>query len=118
MATIRPSLSGWFVFLGCIVTLLISVNGQCASSPCLNGGTCLQTGGLYLCNCTTGYQGFQCQTFNTLDNYCPTYALSTIDTSSVAVGVSTTTTGGGIIEVVGIQNLTMSVWVVVRSVPT
>lgn len=34
----------------------------CASSPCLNGGTCSKRNNGYACYCTTGYTGAQCQT--------------------------------------------------------
>ena len=36
--------------------------GGCASSPCQNGGSCLDSVNSWSCNCTTGYTGHRCQT--------------------------------------------------------
>ena len=33
----------------------------CASSPCLNGGTCRPTAASYFCHCAAGFQGARCQ---------------------------------------------------------
>ena len=33
----------------------------CASQPCKNGGTCSQEGELYKCNCTSDYEGEDCE---------------------------------------------------------
>ncbi|XP_078342465.1 uncharacterized protein LOC144628269 isoform X2 [Oculina patagonica] len=35
--------------------------GKCNSSPCVNGGTCINTGRSYRCDCSRGYHGRQCQ---------------------------------------------------------
>ena len=32
----------------------------CTSNPCKNGGTCIQTGASYKCNCTPGFAGTDC----------------------------------------------------------
>ena len=39
---------------------------ECASNPCLNGGTCVRGLGQYTCNCPTGVNGTNCQTEATL----------------------------------------------------
>lgn len=33
----------------------------CTSSPCLNGGTCVQEVGGYTCKCPSGYTGPNCE---------------------------------------------------------
>ena len=35
---------------------------ECSSSPCLNGGTCINFGTNYQYDCTSGYSGQNCQT--------------------------------------------------------
>jgi len=35
---------------------------DCATTPCLNGGTCVDQIGYYTCTCPGGYTGAQCQT--------------------------------------------------------
>lgn len=35
--------------------------GKCNSSPCVNGGTCINTGRSYRCDCSRGFYGRQCQ---------------------------------------------------------
>ena len=34
---------------------------KCNSSPCINGGTCINVGHSYRCECTQGFYGRQCQ---------------------------------------------------------
>lgn len=34
---------------------------ECASNPCLNGGTCLDQVGGYICNCSDEYMGVHCE---------------------------------------------------------
>ena len=35
---------------------------ECASSPCQNGGTCVDDSNSYTCNCVVGYAGKNCET--------------------------------------------------------
>ena len=35
---------------------------ECASSPCQNGGTCIDAVNSYTCNCDLGYSGDYCET--------------------------------------------------------
>ena len=37
---------------------------ECASSPCLNGGTCMDKFNSYKCSCAAGYTGANCETAN------------------------------------------------------
>ena len=34
---------------------------ECLSSPCANGGQCMDRRGGYLCRCPSGYKGTHCQ---------------------------------------------------------
>jgi len=42
----------FFIFLG---------TNYCLSNPCQNGGRCVSGYGQYVCTCTTGYAGINCQ---------------------------------------------------------
>ena len=44
-------------FLG----LSVEDHGTCNSSPCINEGTCINTGRSYRCECSRGYYGQECQ---------------------------------------------------------
>ncbi|EDO39369.1 predicted protein [Nematostella vectensis] len=35
---------------------------ECASNPCLNGGTCVDGVNKYTCSCVSGYIGTRCET--------------------------------------------------------
>ena len=37
---------------------------ECASSPCQNGGTCVDVVNAYTCNCVPGYTGENCDIGN------------------------------------------------------
>jgi hypothetical protein len=37
---------------------------KCRSSPCKNGGTCVNSPGKYVCQCPPGFIGVNCQTEN------------------------------------------------------
>ena len=34
---------------------------ECESSPCVNGGQCVDTINSYMCTCQAGYEGAQCE---------------------------------------------------------
>ena len=34
----------------------------CASGPCMNGGTCIPLANSFMCQCSSGFNGFMCQT--------------------------------------------------------
>lgn len=42
----------------------------CAPSPCLNGGTCSDVGGIATCSCANGYEGELCEVTPCTDNPC------------------------------------------------
>ena len=44
-----------------ILPSLVDVD-ECASSPCQNGGTCLDQINSYNCSCVAGYNGSECET--------------------------------------------------------
>ena len=48
---------------------LIDVD-ECASSPCQNGGTCVDVVNAYTCNCVPGYTGDNCETGNLCIHLC------------------------------------------------
>ena len=39
---------------------------ECESSPCKNGGTCIDGVDLYTCQCLAGYSGDDCETSESL----------------------------------------------------
>ena len=41
-----------------------SPQGECANSPCQNGGTCLDYDGGYYCICSTTWQGTNCESLS------------------------------------------------------
>ncbi len=45
-------------FIFCV--LFPDIN-ECSSSPCLNGGVCLDGIDGYTCNCLAGFTGFNCE---------------------------------------------------------
>ena len=45
-----------------IVYFLLLDIDECASSPCQNGGTCMDQVNSYQCQCLPGYTDLQCQT--------------------------------------------------------
>ncbi len=47
---------------GTAPTCLLQTTDPCAPNPCLNSGTCTANGGSYVCACTAGYNGMNCQT--------------------------------------------------------
>ncbi len=44
-----------------ILSVVIDTD-ECASSPCQNAGTCIDAVNGYSCNCTSGYEGINCET--------------------------------------------------------
>ena len=34
---------------------------ECEEQPCQNNGSCANTNGTYICNCTSGYNGTNCE---------------------------------------------------------
>ena len=34
---------------------------ECLSTPCMNGATCTETAGGYICTCTRNYEGANCE---------------------------------------------------------
>lgn len=46
----------------CEVPLYVADLNQCRSSPCKNGGTCVNSPGSYICQCKPGYLGTNCET--------------------------------------------------------
>ena len=47
--------------------LLISDINECSSSPCQNGGSCVDGVNKYTCKCAAGYGGTHCQTGELFD---------------------------------------------------
>ena len=55
-----------FLTLICVLSLPITVRcevdiDECASSPCMNNGTCIDLIAGYECNCTANFTGINCQ---------------------------------------------------------
>ena len=48
------------------IEILSAFIDKCASSPCQNGGTCVDGINSYTCNCKKGYIGSNCETGNIL----------------------------------------------------
>ena len=48
------------------IEILSAFIDECASSPCQNGGTCVDDINSYSCNCDVGYEGTNCETGNIL----------------------------------------------------
>ena len=51
------------------IQILYADIDECASSPCQNGGTCVDGINSYTCNCDVGYAGKNCETGNILIIY-------------------------------------------------
>ena len=45
----------------CNTSLSFTGVDECASSPCLNGGACIDGAGFYTCQCLAGWQGVNCE---------------------------------------------------------
>ncbi|XP_006818278.2 neural-cadherin-like [Saccoglossus kowalevskii] len=45
----------------CVCGARIAVHGPCASNPCYNGGTCTNTPSGYVCKCSKGFEGPDCE---------------------------------------------------------
>ena len=52
------------------VDIVFTANNQCASSPCLNNSTCLNTVTGYICSCPTEWKGIRCQLSTAECKYC------------------------------------------------
>jgi hypothetical protein len=52
--------------LGLLVRTCSGNVDECASSPCQNGGTCVDLINGYACTCTPSYSGARCSRFDTL----------------------------------------------------
>lgn len=44
--------------VGCLCVLGVD---ECASSPCQNGGSCINRLNMYYCECATGFSGINCE---------------------------------------------------------
>ena len=51
-----------FVFWKINVCFIFLAHNACGSNPCLNDATCTPVDDGYVCNCTAGWEGLQCQT--------------------------------------------------------
>ena len=52
---IKISINDWFIFYKIILD-----TDECSSSPCENGGSCIDQVNSYTCSCPDGYAGRQC----------------------------------------------------------
>lgn len=50
----------FFIVPTCAITAKLLKKDECADQPCLNGGTCLDSFGQFICLCTSGWQGKRC----------------------------------------------------------
>jgi len=46
----------------CVAFVLCLDINECASSPCVNGGSCVDGVNGYTCSCVAGYTGLLCET--------------------------------------------------------
>ena len=44
------------------VCFMLFVGHLCTATPCVNAGTCLETGDTRTCDCVAGYTGQDCET--------------------------------------------------------
>ncbi|XP_062592695.1 multiple epidermal growth factor-like domains protein 10 [Saccostrea cucullata] len=51
-------------------TCAINTTNECSSSPCQNGGTCMDKTGYYTCQCPSEYTGYNCQVRCERDRNC------------------------------------------------
>lgn len=48
----------------------IDINECKENHPCQNNGTCINNNGSYICQCTEGWQGHDCQIGKSINHYC------------------------------------------------
>ena len=48
-------------YIYCNASVSFTGVDECASSPCLNGGACIDGAGFYTCQCLAGWQGVNCE---------------------------------------------------------
>ncbi len=61
-----PTSSGIFVYV--IIVTVVDIS-QCASNPCVNGGTCEEGLFKYICRCTGRWAGTNCEGMNSNIDY-------------------------------------------------